>query len=67
MNDASDFNFNSARRRTSFLVVDGQRIAETKLLVPSTARARWTVIEEGWTVDGHSWASRSFTALPPAA
>ena len=51
MNDAVAFNFDSVGPDV-FLVVDGQRIAVTKLLVPSTARARWTVIEKGFEVTG---------------
>ena len=51
MNDAVAFNFDSVGSDV-FLVVDGQRIAVTKLLVPSTARARWTVIEKGFEVTG---------------
>jgi hypothetical protein len=50
-----------------FLVVDGHRVAVTKFLVPSTARARWTVIEDGWRVDGTLGQPIIRPPLPPAA
>jgi hypothetical protein len=51
MNEIEDYRFESAGEDV-YLLVAGQRIAMTKLLVPSTARARWTVIEKGFEVTG---------------
>jgi hypothetical protein len=66
MNEIEDYRFESAGEDV-YLLVDGQRIAVTKLLVPSTSRARWTVIEDGWRVDGTLGQPIIHPPLPPAA
>ena len=54
MNEIEDYRFESAGEDV-YLLVAGQRIAMTKLLVPSTARARWIMLpgaDATWTVTG---------------
>ena len=66
MNDAVTYNFDSVGEDV-FLLVDGQRIARTKLLAASGSKPKWTVIAEGWTVSGDLGRPVIHPPLPPAA
>jgi hypothetical protein len=66
MNDTVTYNFDSVGEDV-FLLVDGQRIARTKLLAASGSKPKWTVIAEGWTVSGDLGRPIIHPPLPPAA